>query len=246
MRKHIHYLWQHPFSEKPFWVVTFRFSVSFPKGCEESSVLQHIKYFFCHLLATAKSSLEQENSWEILSVSQVAMLNMTSLSLNFNCEPPLAVFLALELHSQTRSKKLVKLLNIIWACHIRKSSALNPALHRKLHIEQTTTQIQSALQFCVSTYSQLQAWITWIIIPHHVLQPYPSMELGFHFSVFYNTEAWVGSRMSTSQLTENRSGQQRTNPAFWKLCADTEQNLSCIGHMIEISVATPDPESIHT
>ena len=39
------------------------------------------------------------------------MLNMTSLSRNLNCEPPLAVYLALELHSQTRSKKLVKLLH---------------------------------------------------------------------------------------------------------------------------------------
>ena len=39
------------------------------------------------------------------------MLNMTSLSVNFNCEPPLAVFLALKLHSQTRSKKLVELLH---------------------------------------------------------------------------------------------------------------------------------------
>lgn len=37
------------------------------------------------------------------------MLNMTSLSANLKCEPPLAVFLALDLHSETRSKKLVNL-----------------------------------------------------------------------------------------------------------------------------------------
>jgi len=39
------------------------------------------------------------------------MLNMTSLSANLNREPPLSVFLALKLHSQTRSKKLVELLH---------------------------------------------------------------------------------------------------------------------------------------
>ena len=40
------------------------------------------------------------------------MFNMGSLSKNLKCQPPLAIFLALglKLHSQTRSKKLVKLL----------------------------------------------------------------------------------------------------------------------------------------
>ena len=87
---------------------TFRFDGLFPNGCKESSVPQRIKYFFCQLLTGPKSSPEQENSRKILSVSQLAMLNMTSLSVNLNCEPPLAVFLALKLHSQTRSKKLVR------------------------------------------------------------------------------------------------------------------------------------------
>ena len=39
------------------------------------------------------------------------MLNMTSLSTNLKCEPQLAVFLALDLHSETRSKKLVNMLH---------------------------------------------------------------------------------------------------------------------------------------
>ena len=81
----------------------FRFDGSFPKGCKQSCVPQRIKYFFRQLLAGPKSSLEQENSRKILSVSQLAMLNMTSLSANLSCEPPLAVFLALKLHYQTRS-----------------------------------------------------------------------------------------------------------------------------------------------
>lgn len=89
----------------------FRFDGSFPSGCEESSIPQRIKYFFRQLLAGPKSSPDQENSRKILSVSQLAMLNMTSLSVNLNCEPPLALFLALKLHSQTRSKKLVELLH---------------------------------------------------------------------------------------------------------------------------------------
>jgi len=89
----------------------FRFDGLFPYGCEESSVPQHMKYFFRQLLVGPKSSPEQDNSRKILSVSQVAMLNMSSLSANLNCEPPLAVFLALKLHSQTRSKKLVELLH---------------------------------------------------------------------------------------------------------------------------------------
>ncbi len=39
------------------------------------------------------------------------MLNTTSLPANRRCESPLAVFLPLQLHSQTRSKKLVELLH---------------------------------------------------------------------------------------------------------------------------------------
>ena len=69
-----------------------------------------MKYCFRQLLAGPKSSPEQENSRKILSVSQLAMLNMTSLSANLYCEPQLGLFLALKLHSQTRSKKLVELL----------------------------------------------------------------------------------------------------------------------------------------
>ena len=44
-------------------------------------------------------------------MSQVSILNITSLSANLNCEPPLAVFHDLKLHSQTRSNKLVELLH---------------------------------------------------------------------------------------------------------------------------------------
>jgi len=59
----------------------FKFDGSFPKGCEESSVPERMKYFFRQLLLGLKSSPEETNSRKILSVSQVAMLNMTSLSL---------------------------------------------------------------------------------------------------------------------------------------------------------------------
>lgn len=89
---------------------TFKFKGSFPSGCEESAVPTRLKYFFRQLLVGPKSSPEQDNSRKVLSVSQLAMLNMSSLSSNLKCEPPLAVFLALQLHSQTRSKKLVQLL----------------------------------------------------------------------------------------------------------------------------------------
>lgn len=89
----------------------FKFEGSFPNGYEQSSVPQRMKYFFRQLLEGPKSSSEQDNSRKILSVSEVAMLNMTSLSACLSFEPPLAVFLALKLNSQTRSKKLVELLH---------------------------------------------------------------------------------------------------------------------------------------
>lgn len=89
----------------------FTFDGSLPSGCEETSVPQKMKYFFRHLLMGPKSSPDEDNSRQTLSVSQVTMLNMTSLSVNMKCEPPLAVFLALDLHSETRSKKLVNLLH---------------------------------------------------------------------------------------------------------------------------------------
>jgi hypothetical protein len=89
----------------------FKFDGSFPNGCEESSVPESMKYFFRQLLADPKSSPEETNSRKILSVSQVAMLNITHLSSNLHCEPPLPVFLGLKIHSQTRSKNLVELLH---------------------------------------------------------------------------------------------------------------------------------------
>ena len=63
-----------------------------------------------------KSLPDQDNSRKILSVSQLTMLNMGSLSANLKSEPPLAIFLALKLHSQTRRKKLVELLHEFHLC----------------------------------------------------------------------------------------------------------------------------------
>lgn len=90
---------------------SFTFRGSFPAGCEESAVPPRLKYFFRQLLAGPKSSPAKNNSRPVLTVSQLAMLNMISLPKNLKCEPPLGVFLALKVHSQTRSKKLVELLH---------------------------------------------------------------------------------------------------------------------------------------
>ena len=94
----------------------FCFQGSFPDNCAESAVPARIKYFFRQLLEGPKSSPDQDNSRKILSVSQLTMLNMGSLSANLKSEPPLAIFLALKLHSQTRSKKLVELLHEFHLC----------------------------------------------------------------------------------------------------------------------------------
>ena len=89
----------------------FNFKGSFPEGCEASAVPIRLKYFFRQLLHGPKSSPMQDNSRAVLSMSQLTMLNIASLPAKRRCEPPLAVFLALNLHSQTRSKKLVQLLH---------------------------------------------------------------------------------------------------------------------------------------
>lgn len=89
----------------------FNFMGLFPEGCEEFAVPVRLKYFFRQLLHGPKSSPMQDNSRAVLSMSQLTILNITSLPANRRCEPPLAVFLALQLHSQTRSKKLVELLH---------------------------------------------------------------------------------------------------------------------------------------
>ena len=83
----------------------FSFEGSLPIKCEESSCPQRMKYFFRQLLTGPKSSPEQENSRKIISMCQIVMQYMTSTSANFQCEPLFAVFLALKLYSQTRSKR---------------------------------------------------------------------------------------------------------------------------------------------
>ena len=70
-----------------------------------------IKYFFRQLLEGPKSSPDQDNCKKVLSISQLTMYNMASLSANLKSEPPLALYLALQLHLQTRSKTLVELLH---------------------------------------------------------------------------------------------------------------------------------------
>jgi len=57
----------------------FTFKGSFPEECEESAVPSEIQYFFRHLLEGPKCSLSDNNSRRVLSVSQVAMFNMTCL-----------------------------------------------------------------------------------------------------------------------------------------------------------------------
>ena len=44
-------------------------------------------------------------------MSEMAMLNMSSFSVNLKCEPPLPLFRGSKLHSDTTSKKLVQLLH---------------------------------------------------------------------------------------------------------------------------------------
>ena len=133
---------------------TFKFDGSFPSDCEETAVPQRMKYFFRQLLAGPKSSPTQDNSKKVLSVSMVAILNMTSLSTNMNCEPPLAVFLAMKLPSLTGNKKLVELLHeYSLICHIKTSSSLKLALHRLLVTKQGPMVIQSAQQICTGTSS---------------------------------------------------------------------------------------------
>lgn len=86
---------------------SFSFKGSFPSGCEKSAVPTQLRYFFRQLLAGPKSSPTKEHSRKVLSVSEMAMLDMTSA--NLRCEPPLAVFLGLKVQFQTRNKKLVQL-----------------------------------------------------------------------------------------------------------------------------------------
>ena len=87
----------------------FSFNGSFPERCEETAVPSKLKYFSRQVLLGPKSSPIDDNSRKVLSVSQITMLNMTPFSRNLKVEPPLSVFLALNIHSQTRSKKLVQL-----------------------------------------------------------------------------------------------------------------------------------------
>ena len=54
----------------------FSFDGSFPDIFEESPVSHRMKYFFRQLLTGLKSSSGQENSRKIISVCQIAMLNI--------------------------------------------------------------------------------------------------------------------------------------------------------------------------
>ena len=118
-RKYIHYVWQRLLSEKTFWIMTLHsgLMVNFPKTAKNH--LFHYVWSISSIISL-KAPNHHPNK-RILGrypVSQMAMLNMSSLSSNLNCEPPLAVFLALEMHSQTRSK-VGRTFTQIWSEHVR-------------------------------------------------------------------------------------------------------------------------------
>ena len=88
----------------------FCFQGSYPDNCAQSVVPPQIKYFL-QLLEGLNHRPIKITSRKSISVRQLTMFNMRSLSTNLKCEPLLAVFLALKLHSQSRSKKLVELVH---------------------------------------------------------------------------------------------------------------------------------------
>ena len=94
----------------------FKFAGSFPKHCQESSIPPQVMYFFRHLLGGPKSAQGDDNNKNVLYVSQIAMFNMILLPNSMKVEPPLSVYVTLNLHSQTRSKKLIDFLHAYCIC----------------------------------------------------------------------------------------------------------------------------------
>ena len=90
---------------------SFKFDGHFPRDCEESCVPPHLKYFFRQLLTGPKSTSDDEKSRKSLTLCQLTVQNMSFFPDNFNCESPLALYLGLKVHSETRNKKLVQILN---------------------------------------------------------------------------------------------------------------------------------------
>ena len=144
------------------------------------------------------------------------MLNMTSLYVNLNCEPHFAVFLALKLHSQTRSKTLVELLH---------KYDLGVSHKKVLTIEVNFAQIianQTRINtdiVCLTNFHHhiftIATWITWITIPHHALQTHPSTKLGFQFFGFLHHRS-MGWTWNVYETTHRKQEQTLVEPSSSK------------------------------
>ena len=108
-RKYVPYCCPHIFFEKQFGF-TMRRSVSKDHFTTivHSQLCRHGLNIYSEDSWKDKSWPDIENSRKSISVRQLTMLNIGSISTNMKCQPPLAVFLAP--HSQMRSNKLVELL----------------------------------------------------------------------------------------------------------------------------------------
>ena len=194
----------------------FSFDGSFPDKCEESSVPQRMKYFFRQLLTGPKSSPEQEIQG-IISVCQIDMLNTTSISANFHCEPPFAVFLVLKLHSQTRSKRLVELLHEYGlsvpykkrlTIQVNFAQAIADHTRKNGHIV-CPSNLRHDI-FIVAALDNLNHNPT----SRTAFSSFHESGINFNSSVTFITEAWAESRLSTNRVIQNNYRQH------WSIMGD--------------------------
>ena len=94
----------------------FHFNGSFPDGCQQESVPTNLKYFVSMLLNGPNlTDQDSTDSQSCLTISQAIVFNIKKRGStvanhsrhSLDYEPPLPLYIGMNLHTQTRSKKLI-------------------------------------------------------------------------------------------------------------------------------------------
>ncbi len=156
----------------------FKFSGSLPSRCQQDSLPANLKYLVSMLLngpnITDQDPVECQSA---LTIAQMILFNCkkrpsgtTNNRHNLKFEPPWPLYLGMKIHTQTRSKKLVMVMNDLGLC---------VSYAGILEIETQFVSMQKRLALCVPPSCVMDSLllvplITWITI-------HPAQQQKMHF-----------------------------------------------------------------
>ena len=167
----------------------FHINGSFPPGFQQESVPTNLKYLESMLL-NGPNLIDQDStdSQTCLTISQTIVFNCKKSTVanksrhSLDYKPPLPLYIGMNVHTQTRSMKLITQL-----CQMGLSMSYDRILQLENQLATSVCEFTKEIGFvCLIQlfhgFLPLVLWITWIIIPPALPQRIPSMAQALVYS----------------------------------------------------------------